>query len=82
MLENGFSFSEYVLHVCTWLKDSELQSGLEQCFLDSHLASFNMKKVESAVRNIINGRPISNRDALGNRESLDYFERIRSELQK
>ncbi len=44
--------------------------------------TFNMKKVESAVRNIINGKPISNRDALSNPESLDYFETIRSELQK
>ncbi|HYB67445.1 MAG TPA: acetoacetate--CoA ligase [Candidatus Acidoferrales bacterium] len=44
--------------------------------------TFNMKKVESAVRNIINGRPISNRDALSNPESLNYFEAIRSELQK
>jgi len=44
--------------------------------------TFNMKKVESAVRNIINGRPISNRDALTNPESLDYFEAIRSELQE
>ncbi len=44
--------------------------------------TFNMKKVESVVRNIMNGRPISNRDALSNPESLDYFEAIRSELQK
>jgi len=44
--------------------------------------TFNMKKVESAVRNIINGKPISNRDALSNPESLDYFEAIRSELEK
>ncbi|MGA2625826.1 MAG: acetoacetate--CoA ligase [Candidatus Bathyarchaeia archaeon] len=44
--------------------------------------TFNMKKVESAVRNIINGKPILNRDALSNPESLDYFEAIRSELQK
>ncbi|MGP8070868.1 MAG: acetoacetate--CoA ligase [Candidatus Bathyarchaeia archaeon] len=44
--------------------------------------TFNMKKVESAVRNIINGKPILNRDALSNPESLDYFEAIRSKLQK
>ena len=44
--------------------------------------TFNMKKVESAVRNIINGKPTLNRNALSNPESLDYFEAIRSELQK
>jgi len=36
--------------------------------------TFNMKKVESAVANIVNGRPVSNRDSLSNPESLDYFE--------
>lgn len=42
--------------------------------------TLNMKKVESAVMNIINGRPVQNRDALVNPGSLDYFERIREEL--
>ncbi|MCX8022704.1 MAG: acetoacetate--CoA ligase [Syntrophorhabdaceae bacterium] len=44
--------------------------------------TFNAKKVESAVTNIVNGRPVTNRDALVNPESLDYFERILPELQK
>ena len=44
--------------------------------------TFNMKKVESAVRNIVNGKPVSNRDAIGNPDSLEYFERITSELKK
>jgi acetoacetyl-CoA synthetase len=44
--------------------------------------TFNMKKVEIAVTNIIHGRPVLNRDALINPESLDYFERIVPELQK
>jgi len=44
--------------------------------------TFNMKKVESAVMNIVNGRPILNRDALINPSCLDYFEKIsREELQ-
>jgi acetoacetyl-CoA synthetase len=34
----------------------------------------NMKKVESAVTNIVNGRPVVNRDALSNPECLDYYE--------
>ena len=44
--------------------------------------TFNMKKVEIAVTNIIHGRPVLNRDALINPESLDYFERILPDLQK
>jgi len=42
----------------------------------------NMKKVESAVTNIIHGRPVSNRDALTNPESLDYYQSILPELEK
>lgn len=38
--------------------------------------TFNMKKVESAITNIINGRQVTNRDALLNPQSLDYFEQI------
>ncbi|MEW6426059.1 MAG: acetoacetate--CoA ligase, partial [Bacillota bacterium] len=44
--------------------------------------TLNMKKVESAVTNIVNGRPVTNRDALVNPESLDYYEKILPELQK
>jgi len=44
--------------------------------------TLNMKKVESAVTNIIHGRPVLNRDALMNPQVLDYFEKIVPELQK
>jgi acetoacetyl-CoA synthetase len=44
--------------------------------------TLNMKKVESAVTNIIHGRPVSNRDALINPESLDYYESIISNLNR
>jgi acetoacetyl-CoA synthetase len=44
--------------------------------------TMNMKKVESAVTNIIHGRPVLNRDALSNPQVLDYFEKIVPELQK
>lgn len=44
--------------------------------------TLNMKKVESAVMNIVNGRPVVNRDALINPESLDYFTNILSELSR
>lgn len=38
--------------------------------------TFSMKKVESSVANIFNGRPVTNRDALNNPESLDFYERL------
>ncbi|MBS7605983.1 MAG: acetoacetate--CoA ligase [Candidatus Bathyarchaeia archaeon] len=44
--------------------------------------TFNMKKVEIAVMNIINCRPVTNRDSILNPESLIYFEKIAQELQK
>jgi acetoacetyl-CoA synthetase len=44
--------------------------------------TLNMKKVESAVTNIVNGRPVLNRDALKNPECLDHYEKILPELQK
>lgn len=43
--------------------------------------TFNMKKVESAVGNILNGKPVANRDALTNPECLEFFEKILLQLQ-
>ncbi|MEP7136502.1 MAG: acetoacetate--CoA ligase [Chloroflexota bacterium] len=42
--------------------------------------TLNMKKVESAVTNILNGRAVSNRDALMNPGSLEYYERVVEKL--
>ena len=42
--------------------------------------TLNMKKVESAVTNIINGRAVSNKEALINPGSLDYYEQILPQL--
>ncbi len=42
--------------------------------------TFNMKKVESSVANILNARPVTNRDALTNPEALDFYEEIAREL--
>ncbi len=42
--------------------------------------TLNMKKVESAVTNIINGRAVSNKDALINPSSLEYYEQILPQL--
>jgi acetoacetyl-CoA synthetase len=43
--------------------------------------TLNMKKVEVAVANIVNSRPVTNRDALANPESLDYYTQILPQLQ-
>jgi acetoacetyl-CoA synthetase len=43
--------------------------------------TFSGKKVESAITNIINGKAVTNRDALKNPESLDYYEKIMEKLQ-
>jgi acetoacetyl-CoA synthetase len=44
--------------------------------------TLNMKKVESAVTNILNGRPVANRDALVNPESLEYYEQVVDQLKE
>ena len=38
--------------------------------------TFNMKKVETAVANILNDRPVTNSDALSNPESLEFFREL------
>jgi acetoacetyl-CoA synthetase len=38
--------------------------------------TLNMKKVELAVKKIIEGKPVLNKDALGNPEALDYYQNI------
>ena len=42
--------------------------------------TLNMKKVESAVANILNGRPVTNQDALANPAALDHFRTIAQQL--
>jgi acetoacetyl-CoA synthetase len=43
--------------------------------------TLNMKKVELAVKKMIEGQPVLNKDALSNPEALDYYADIR-ELQE
>ncbi|HWY28035.1 MAG TPA: hypothetical protein VNW25_02135, partial [Candidatus Sulfotelmatobacter sp.] len=43
--------------------------------------TLNMKKVEVAVANIVNNRPVTNRDALSNPESLDFYTLLLPQLQ-
>jgi len=42
--------------------------------------TFNMKKVESSVTNILNGKTVTNREALINPGALDFYEQIAVEL--
>ena len=42
--------------------------------------TLNMKKVESAVTNILNGRAVSNKDALINPGSLGYYQKVLAQL--
>jgi acetoacetyl-CoA synthetase len=42
--------------------------------------TLNMKKVEVAVANIVNNRPVTNRDALANPECLDFYTQILPKL--
>ncbi len=44
--------------------------------------TFNMKKVEMAVANIVNNMPVTNRDALVNPQSLDFYVELLPRLQK
>jgi acetoacetyl-CoA synthetase len=38
--------------------------------------TLNMKKVELAVKNVVENRPVTNKDALSNSEALEYFKDI------
>jgi acetoacetyl-CoA synthetase len=42
--------------------------------------TFSMKKVEIAIANIFNGKKVTNRDALINPKSLDYYEKTYSQI--
>ncbi len=44
--------------------------------------TLNLKKVESAVTNIVNGHAVVNREALINPGSLDFYEKILPQLQR
>ncbi len=44
--------------------------------------TFSMKKVEGAVANIVNAIPVTNRDALANPESLDFYVKLLPEIRR
>jgi acetoacetyl-CoA synthetase len=43
--------------------------------------TLNMKKVELAVKKVLEGKPVLNKDALSNPQSLDYYAELRETLQ-
>lgn len=42
--------------------------------------TFNLKKVEIAVANILRGRPVTNREAIVNAECLEFYERFAEQM--
>ena len=44
--------------------------------------TLNMKKVESAVTNILNGRPVANQEALINPASLEFYRQAAEKLKE
>jgi acetoacetyl-CoA synthetase len=44
--------------------------------------TFNLKKVEIAVSNILNGRLVTNREAIVNADVLEFYERFAQELRR
>jgi acetoacetyl-CoA synthetase len=44
--------------------------------------TFTLKKVEIAVSNILNGRPVTNREAIVNADVLEFYEKFAQELRE
>ncbi len=76
ILKSGFQWNEELV--------SKIKSSIRKNCTPRHVPSIikevpeipytiNGKKVEIAVRNIIHGKPVKNRDALANPESLEFF---------
>jgi acetoacetyl-CoA synthetase len=69
---------ELITKICWTLRENASPRHVPALILETPDIPYtlNMKKVESAVTNIINGRPVNNRDALVNPHSLEYYEKI------
>ena len=84
-LANGFLLTDELKNkIRTTLRENASPRHVPALILETPDIPYtlNMKKVESAVTNIINGRAVSNRDALINPGSLQYYEQILTELAK
>jgi acetoacetyl-CoA synthetase len=83
-LANGETLTEELKEKIRWtLRENASPRHVPALILETPDIPYtlNMKKVESAVTNIINGRAVSNKDALINPASLDYYEKILPQLQ-
>jgi acetoacetyl-CoA synthetase len=83
-LANGFALTEELkTKIRTTLRENASPRHVPALILETPDIPYtlNMKKVESAVTNIINGRAVSNQDALINPRSLDYYEQVLPQLQ-
>ncbi len=77
----GAGYSMYPERLLEWLDGDIGIVGDGEAGLPAVPYTLNMKKVELAVKKIIEGQPVLNRDALGNPEALDYYENL-PELQQ
>lgn len=78
-LAPGFSLTDELKAKIRWtLRENASPRHVPAVILETPDIPYtlNMKKVESAVTNIINGRPVSNRDALMNPGSLEFYEKV------
>ena len=78
-LSEGFQLTEDLKHKIR--KELRVRAGprhVPELILDvpDIPYTFSMKKVESAVSNIVNNKPVTNRDALRNPESLEYYQSL------
>jgi acetoacetyl-CoA synthetase len=82
-LAKGFSLTDELKNkIRTTLRENASPRHVPALILETPDIPYtlSMKKVESAVTNIINGRAVSNRDALINPGSLDYYQDIMPRL--
>ena len=83
-LAPGFSLNDELKNkIRTTLRENASPRHVPALILDTPDIPYtlNMKKVESAVTNILNGRAVSNKDALINPHSLEFYEQILPQLQ-
>ena len=79
-LANGFELSEELKNkIKTQLRSKASPRHVPEIIIATPDIpyTFSGKKVESSVTNILNGRPITNRGALRNPESLDFYENLK-----
>jgi acetoacetyl-CoA synthetase len=82
-LAPGYTLTEELKDkICRTLRENASPRHVPALILEAPDIPYtlNMKKVESAVTNILNGRAVSNRDALINPGSLEFYEQVMPQL--